>query len=62
MIREDTKAGLGQTICTEDIQDIIKITEAEQDIRSNQRIGRYNNDNNRRGSYRNQSYGRNRSR
>ena len=31
-IREDTKAGLGQTMCTEDIQDIIKIIEAGQDI------------------------------
>ena len=32
MIREDTKVGLGQTMCTEDVWDIIKIIEAEQDI------------------------------
>ena len=32
MIREDTKAGLGQTMSTEDAQDIIKIIEAGQDI------------------------------
>ena len=25
MIREDIKAGLDQTVCTEDVQDIIKI-------------------------------------
>ena len=31
-IREDTKAGLGQTMSTEDTWDIIKIIEAGQDI------------------------------
>ena len=31
-IREDTKAGLGQTMSTGDAQDIIKIIEAGQDI------------------------------
>ena len=32
MIREDIKAGLGKTLCTEDIQDIIKIIEVGQDM------------------------------
>ena len=32
MIREDIKASLGQTICTEDIQDIVKIIEVRQDM------------------------------
>ena len=32
MIREDIKAGLGQTMCAEDVQDTIKITEAGQDM------------------------------
>ena len=32
MIREDIKAGLGQTMHTEDIQDIVKIIEAGQDM------------------------------
>ena len=32
MIREDMKAGLGQTMCTEDAQDIIKILGVGQDM------------------------------
>ena len=32
MIREDIKASLGQIMCTEDIQDIVKIIEAGQDM------------------------------
>ena len=32
MIKEDTKAGLDPTMCTEVIQEIIKIIGAEQDI------------------------------
>ena len=32
MIREDIKAGLGQTMHTEDVQDIVKIIEAGQDM------------------------------
>ena len=32
MIREDIKAGLGQTMSTENIQDIAKIIEAGQDM------------------------------
>ena len=32
MIREGTKADLGQTMCTEDVQDIIKILGVGQDM------------------------------
>ena len=52
MNREDFRTGLGQTTHTE---------EDQYNMRGNQRYGRQNN-NNRRGNFRNQNYDRNRSR